>query len=168
MPFRIREANPKDAEAACKVLRHSIEQCCADDHKNDAAILSSWLANKTPEIIRTWFNPPAYAVIAEQDGESVGVALLGGSGVITLNYLLPEARFQGIGKAMLGALEKEAERRGLTELELSSTATAHGFYLRNGYFDTGKKSSMFGLHAPIMRKLLETSSPPLRSSVTAR
>jgi GNAT superfamily N-acetyltransferase len=158
MPFTIRRAKPQDAEAACKVLRHSIGECCVEDHKGDATILASWLANKTPEHIRTWFNSPAYAVVAEQDGVIVGVALLGGSGVITLNYLLPGARFRGIGKAMLGALEEEADRRGLKELELSSTATAHQFYLSNGYVDTGERSSMFGLSSPIMRKALTVSS----------
>jgi GNAT superfamily N-acetyltransferase len=163
MPFRIRKANPQDADAACKVLRRSIEECCIEDHRGDEVILSSWLANKTPEFIRTWFNPPAYAVVAEQDGVIVGVALLGGSGVITLNYLLPEARFQGMGKAMLEALEEEADRRGLKELELSSTATAHPFYLRNGYVDTGKRSSMFGLSSPIMMKPLEAGSVPQSS-----
>jgi GNAT superfamily N-acetyltransferase len=81
--------------------------------------------------------------------------MLGGDGAIALNYLVPEARFQGIGKAMLAALEKEARRRGLSEVKLGSTVTAHKFYRRNGYSDTGKNESLYGLTARGMKKSLE-------------
>jgi hypothetical protein len=42
-----------------------------------------------------------------------------------------------VGRAMLAALEAEAVRRGLVELNLRSTKTAHDFYLRSGFLDSG-------------------------------
>ena len=38
----IRDATPQDAEAACDVLRRSISQLCAADHRNDPTILGRW------------------------------------------------------------------------------------------------------------------------------
>lgn len=154
LPTYVRQAALEDAEAACAVLRRSITECCTRDHRNDPAILSAWLGNKTPENLRSWFSPPNHAVVAEENGVTVGVALLGADGTITLNYLLPEAQYKGIGKAMLEALEKEAARRGIREVTLSTTVTAHGFYVRNGYADTERKSGLFGMSSTVMRKPL--------------
>ena len=55
---------------------------------------------------------------------------------------------------MLGALEVEARRRGLTEITLSSTQTGYAFYLRNGFADAGAANSAFGLESRRMRKAL--------------
>jgi hypothetical protein len=55
-------------------------------------------------------------------------------------------------------LEEEAVRRGHRELTLGSTATAHRFYLGQGYADTGRVSSLFGLTSPVMAKPLPVAS----------
>ena len=65
------------------------------------------------------------------------------SGEITLNYVSPDARFRGVGKAMMAALEREARELGLAECFLTSTDTAHAFYLTLGYRDDGTEASMF-------------------------
>jgi GNAT superfamily N-acetyltransferase len=154
----VRRATPDDAAAACAVLRRSITECCAEDHQNDGQILSAWLANKTPENLRAWFSSAGHPVVAVRDGAIVGVAMLSPAGMVTLNYLVPEARFHGVGGAMLRALEEEAARRGHGELTLSSTATAHRFYLGKGYADTGRVSAMFGLTSHVMAKMLPVAS----------
>jgi GNAT superfamily N-acetyltransferase len=168
MTFELRVARPEDAEVACAVLRRSITECCPADHRNDPAILSAWLANKTPETVRSWFCSSAHGIVAERGTQVVGVAMLNGSSMVTLNYLIPEARFLGMGKAMLEALEAEAVRRGGTELSLYSTATAHEFYARNGYRDTGRTSSMFGLSSREMSKTLAPIAPPGQSGESPR
>ena len=91
-------------------------------------------------------------MVAEIDGRIVGTAMLDRNGLVVLRYLVPEARFIGIGKAMLTALEDEARRRGLSAIELGSTKTAAAFYRRNGYVETGKNESVFGLTSLGMRK----------------
>ena len=150
----IRKATPEDAEAACAVLRRSIVECCQADHGGDPTIIDAWLANKTPEALRSWFQSRGYAVVAEREGQIVGTAMLGANGTIALCYLVPEARFLGLGKAMLTELEDEARRRGQTCITLGSTKTALPFYLRNGYSDTGQTESAFGLTAIVMQKEL--------------
>jgi GNAT superfamily N-acetyltransferase len=155
MHLSVRRATIDDADAACACLRRSIVECCALDHRGDPAILDAWLRNKTPENVKEWFGAPdAHAVVAELAGEVQGVAMLTGNGTVALCYLLPEARFRGTGRAMLAALEQEAKRRGVSEIVLHSTRTAHEFYLRNGYSDTGVEVEAFGLQAPEMRKVM--------------
>lgn len=152
---RVRRAVPEDAEAACAALRRSITECCALDHHRDEAILAAWLANKTPDTVRGWFERANdYSVVAEWNGQVVGVAALLATGVVALCYLAPEAHFQGFGRQMLAALEDEARRRGLTELTLTSTRTGLPFYLRNGYQDEGPAQTHLGLAARAMRKRL--------------
>src|SRR5574343_1734661 len=107
--LEVRPAEVSDAVAACTVLRRSIAECCAQDHKQDPAILAAWLGNKTPEMVASWFaSPTNYSVVAVQDGVVVGVALLTGAGKLALCYLLPEARGQGVGKALLERVEAQA------------------------------------------------------------
>jgi GNAT superfamily N-acetyltransferase len=70
--------------------------------------------------------------------------------------LLPEVRFRGLGKVMLTAIETEARRRGLEQIELESTRTAHAFYARHGYVDCGAANVRFGSEGfPMSKVLLE-------------
>jgi GNAT superfamily N-acetyltransferase len=155
MNLIVRQATPEDAEAASVALRRSITECCQEDHKGDVAILDAWLANKTAENVRRWFQSPGFAVVAERDGVIVGTAMLTERGVLALCYLVPEARFCGAGKAMLRVVEEEARSRKIGVIELGSTRTAHQFYRRNGYSDTGADESAFGLTAIGMRKTIK-------------
>jgi GNAT superfamily N-acetyltransferase len=155
MATTVREAGELDAQAACDVLRRSIAECCTDDHQNEPVLLEAWLSNKTPDNVRAWLRvESSFGVVAETDGVVVGFAMLLASGEIPLCYLVPEARFQGVGKSLLGALEMEARRRGIGELYLESTKTAHAFYLRNGFLDSGAPEVAFGIEGYPMRKQL--------------
>ncbi len=66
------------------------------------------------------------------------------AGEITLNYVSPDVRFQGISRTLLAALEQRARDRGNTRCTLSSTATARRFYRTNGYVETGPAKGNFG------------------------
>jgi GNAT superfamily N-acetyltransferase len=151
----VRTATPEDAEAACAVIRRSIVECCIEDHHGDSALLAAWLANKTPDRVRTWIvSGDAFAVVAEFDGSVVGFAMLTPQAEISLCYVVPEAQGFGVGRAMVAALETEAARRSLVELSLRSTQTAHPFYLRLGFFDSGPARRGRFITAHPMRKAL--------------
>jgi putative acetyltransferase len=101
----IRRATYTDADIIALVVRRSIAECCAMDHRNDAAILDAWLSNKTPEHVRVWIGSrDSCGVVAECDGSIVGFAMLSMSGEISLYYLVPEAQGRGLGRAMLSTL----------------------------------------------------------------
>ena len=133
-PFDIREARVEDAAAACDVLRRSITELCAADHRGNPEWLAGWLANKTPENVATWISDPGNVVyVALDDGRIAGVAAMNKTGRISLNYVSPDARFRGVSKALLAALEAKAAALGLLQCTLESTKTALRFYRAAGY-----------------------------------
>jgi GNAT superfamily N-acetyltransferase len=143
--IEIRDAVPEDAPAGCVVMRRSIAELCLADHKNDSAILARWLENKTVENFVAWIDQPDNSLmIAVEDGKIVAVGSVTNSGSIGLNYVSPDARFRGVSRAMLGALEARAIACGNRQCTLMSTETARQFYLSNGYVASGAASGAFG------------------------
>jgi len=136
--MEIRDAIPDDASAACQVLRRSITELCVADHRNDREILTGWLSNKTPESFKSWIRPGHSVLVAVEEGTILAVGSVTDGGEITLNYVSPGARFRGVSRAMLHALESRAEERGNTQCTLSSTETARRFYLAAGYAEQGR------------------------------
>lgn len=157
--LEIRVAASTDADAACTVLRRSITECCDLDHKNDPAILDAWLGNKTPQMVANWFSSPTnFSLVALSEGQVVGVALLTGAGKLALCYLLPEARGQGVGKALLARMEEQACSWGVKALQLHSTATGQAFFGKLGYVDAGKVRSPYGVETVFFWKQLDASA----------
>src|SRR6266511_3043165 len=154
----IRDAVPADAAAACEVLRRSIVELCVADHRNDPAILARWLSNKTPEIVACWIGQPSGSVlVAIEDGAILGVGAVTDQGEITLNYVSPDARFRGVSRAMIAALEARAVERGNTRCTLVSTETALRFYRSTGYVQDGPAQGKFGTGGsyPMSKRLSE-------------
>ncbi|MES2258605.1 MAG: GNAT family N-acetyltransferase [Pseudomonadota bacterium] len=159
MSLEIRIAVPDDAFAACNVLRRSIVECCVLDHRNDETILAAWLGNKTPQMVASWFESPTnHSLVAVADGEVVGVSLLTGAGKLALCYLLPEARHQGAGKAMLAKMEETACNWGVKALQLHSTATGEAFFAGQGYIRSGQVRSPYGVDTIFFWKQLDSGS----------
>jgi GNAT superfamily N-acetyltransferase len=155
----IRLAAPTDAAAACHVLRRSITECCVLDHKNDPVILDAWLGNKTPQMVANWFSSPTnYALVALEQEQLVGVALLTGAGKLALCYLLPEACGKGIGKALLSKMEQQADSWSVKALQLHSTATGEAFFAGQGYIDAGKVRSPYGVETILFWKPLDAGA----------
>ena len=118
--MQIRDAVPEDASAACEVLRRSISELCGADHQNDPVILGRWLANKTPETVATWIRKPGNSVLVAVESDTIlAVGCLTDAGEITLNYVSPDARFRGISRALLVALETRAQERGTSDAPFS-------------------------------------------------
>jgi GNAT superfamily N-acetyltransferase len=131
--------------AACHVLRESIARLCIADHGNDPAILNAWLANKTPETVAAWAVQKRNSLLLAAEGDTVlGVGSVTDAGEITLNYVAPAARFRGVSRALLKALEARAAARGNSRGTLTSTETAHRFYQSAGYVDDGVPTRKFG------------------------
>ena len=141
----IRDATPDDAAAGCDVLRRSIAELCAADHGNDPAILARWLGNKTVDNFVAWAGQPDQSLlVAVEDDRILAVGSVTDAGTIGLNYVSPDARFRGVSRALLRALERRAAERGNARCDLTSTETARRFYLSNGYTDSGAPGGGFG------------------------
>ncbi|WP_160170450.1 GNAT family N-acetyltransferase [Afipia sp. P52-10] len=152
--FIIRPARLEEAAAICAVLRRSITELCVADHQNNPDWLDEWLANKQPEIVAGWIADPENCLLVAVAGERVLAAgCIKRSGAIMLNYVSPDARFRGVSRAMLRALEAVARRNGCREVTLTSTLTAHDFYLAAGYTD--RDDALARGDSPLMGKVLE-------------
>ena len=148
----VRNARRTDAPAMSAVLIASITQLCAADHRNDPAVLAQWLANKTPDGVRQWFaNPGNRLFVAERDGMLAATGAINDKREIILNYVSPEYRFAGVGTALLAAMENAL---GPGAARLTSTATAHRFYLARGWTDAGELERYAGMVAYPMRKMI--------------
>ena len=108
-------------------------------------MLARWLSNKTPENFRSWIMRKGNSVLVAVEGDAIlAVGCVTDEGTITLNYVLPDARFRGVSRALLGALEARAVQRGNARCMLSSTETARRFYHANGYVEDGSPVGGFG------------------------
>ncbi|HTV31224.1 MAG TPA: GNAT family N-acetyltransferase, partial [Xanthobacteraceae bacterium] len=160
--MQVREASPEDAAAACIVLKRSIAELCQADHRNDPSILAQWLGNKTHDNFRAWVEQPDNSVLVAVDNQKIiAVGSVTDTGTIGLNYVSPDARFQGVSRAMLRALEARAADLGNHRCNLTSTETARRFYLSNGYVETGSPVGGFGTSSGYpMTKVLPAAGPP--------
>jgi GNAT superfamily N-acetyltransferase len=155
--MQVRPAQIADAERAIGVIRRSVQELCALDHNSDRATLSMWLSNKTADNMRRWI--AAHTVLVAVEGERMtGVAAVRADGEVFLNYVAPEARFQGVSKCLMQAIEAWASSCGLKWLTLESSATALRFYLSTGWTITGPPQPGFGV----------TTRNPMRKPVTVR
>jgi len=146
MTLVIRRAEPTDAAAICAVLRASITELLAGEHRNDHATLGAWLENKTVENVLTWVSAKdRYAVVATQAGQVCGFGLMKLNGEIGLLYVAPGAQFQGVSKVMLAALEERAVALGLARVTATSSFTALPFYRARGYQPAGEPVTGYGV-----------------------
>jgi hypothetical protein len=148
----VRPAVLADAEAMSDLLVASITALCVEDHGNRPDAVVPWLANKTPEGVRKWFaNPENRLFVAEHDGALAAAGACNTKREIILNYVSPEHRFVGASTRLLAAMEAAL---GPGEARLTSTATAHRFYLARGWADAGELERYAGMIAYPMRKQL--------------
>lgn len=165
MGIDIRKAAPFDAASACSLLRRSIEQGCEADYRGRPAILDAWLGNKTLENVAAWFaSATNFAIVAERDGQLLGMALLTQAGKLALCYVQPEAVRSGVGSAMLAAVEQQARAWEIRKLHLHSPASAAPFFARHGYTDAGLEKACFGLECHLMWKMLDADPAALDSA----
>lgn len=155
--MQVRPAEIADAERAIDVIRRSIEQLCALDHRNDPATLTMWLGNKTAANMRRWIADHT-VLVAVEDERIAGVASVRADGHVLLNYVAPEARFRGASKRLMLAIETWAASHGLEWLTLDSSATALRFYQSTGWTVAGPPQPGFGV----------TTRNPMRKAVVAR
>ncbi len=153
--MQVRPAQSADANSSIDVVRRSIQGLCELDHKGDLATLSAWLGNKTADNMRRWIDTHTVLVASDDDGRIAGVAAVRADGVVLLNYVAPEARFQGVSKSLMEAIEVWASSHGIEWLALESSATALRFYESDGWTRTGPPQPGFGV----------TTRHPMRKAV---
>jgi N-acetylglutamate synthase-like GNAT family acetyltransferase len=151
----IRPAQEDDVAAACALVRRSIAELCTADHHNMQAVVEGLLINKTQDNMKAWITAPgSFVYVAEAGSMLAGVGGLTGDGEISLLYVAPDFRFQGVSKALLATLEDKARSLGLPNCALVSTDTAQRFFAARGYAGYDTDEDDFGMDATSMTKAL--------------
>lgn len=134
METTIRLAKASDALGAIETLRRSIVELCVSDHQNDPTRIDEWISNKTVGAWNAWVErDDAVVLVAERTSRIVGVGMVSFGGEILLNYVHPAARFSGVSKAILAALETELKSREIAQCWVETTVTAASFYANYGF-----------------------------------
>lgn len=163
--FFVRAATLEDAGDAIATLRASISKLCAADHQNDPATLARWLSNKTEDVFASWIlDLKNYVVVGLAQGELAGVGLIETGGSLRLCYVHPDRQRLGVASLMVAELEAQAQRWGLREIRLTSSANARGFYEHLGYVSAGQPIFEFGVlwDFPYRKGLLQNDAGQLR------
>lgn len=124
-------ATPDDFEEMGEVFKCSIREIAARDY--NAKQIASWSAH--PDNKDVWAERTASRVnfLAVNDGRILGFVQYEPPDHIDMTYVHPEFCRQGVGRALLSALEHDASERGTKELHTEASITARPFFMRCGY-----------------------------------
>jgi predicted GNAT family N-acyltransferase len=110
------------------------------------------------EIERDELDATAVHVVALEGDRCVGtgrlVAQPDGVGRVGRMAVARDRRRAGVGDRVLAALEDEARRLGLGEVELHAQSYVERFYRRSGYAPEGDEFEEAGIRHVVMRKRL--------------
>lgn len=134
MPIEFHRATAEHVDEILRISIASITQLCIDDHSNDPKLLAEWLDNKTVKLMTASIEDPNNYMLVGFVGNKMVIA--GGAnldGRILRNYIDPDHRFKGYGKAIMTAFEDHIRSIGLTKATLESSKTAFEFYKKLGW-----------------------------------
>ncbi len=95
-----------------------------------------------------------HALVRSPEGTPIGTARMRPDGKIGRMAVLPAWRRRGVGTALLDALLREADRRGLVEVTLDAQTRALGFYRKRGFAAAGAVFLDAGIPHRTMRRPL--------------
>jgi putative acetyltransferase len=143
----VRRAKPEDALGIHEAHMRSIREVCANDYSEDA--IRGWGNRPYREDHRVNAINNQYVWVVDNDGKIEG---FGHFMVIPDNgrnrghlmglYLAPEANGKGLGGIIVREMLVEARKQSVFEINLESSLTAHSFYQKMGFKDSGVQAEM--------------------------
>ncbi len=127
----IRPAREADRRALWRIHTRSVRELCQGAYSEHE--VRTWVALLRPE---GYLRPdqPRTVLVAERGRQLVGFGQLDTVlGELEALYVVPEAVGEGVGSALLAALEALAWRSGLRALRLDASLNAESFYRERGY-----------------------------------
>ena len=125
----IRAAVAADVTAVARLIERAVRVSNVADYEQETIELI--VANFTPErFAQKMAQRDVFVGLMEE--VLVGTVSLGGDKLHSL-FVDPPRQGQGIGRRLVGHLERHAINRGVAELRVSSSITARPFYEKLGY-----------------------------------
>lgn len=123
---------PKDVPALAELIAASILELTGEEYDEDQQ--EAWAAAAVDDEAAFGARlAGALTLVAEREGEPVGVIALAENAVIDLLYVRPDCAGQGIGAMLLDAVERLAQARGAKTLTADASDTALNFFQTHGY-----------------------------------
>jgi len=128
----IRKATQEDREALCRIQTQAIRKAATSHYSREQ--IEAWSGGLTPEYYSEPVEHSIVFVAEDTDGTVVGFArLVEESGEVAAIYVDPDHTGHGIGRQLIEALEEEARRVGVRELNVKASLNAVAFYERVGF-----------------------------------
>ncbi|MEQ8369486.1 MAG: GNAT family N-acetyltransferase [Alphaproteobacteria bacterium] len=135
MGLIVRRLNDSEARAWLELHHRSVRGLAAGHYPPD--VIAAWAPPVvSDDEVAAFMADGAGQVrlVAEQDGGLVGVAcLVAATGELRACYVAPAAARQGVGTALVRALEQAAREAKVPALTVMASLNAEGFYERLGY-----------------------------------
>jgi putative acetyltransferase len=122
---------PADARRCIEIFRASIEELASEDY--DADQREAWSAKADDAAAFAERLSASLTLIASLDGQSVGFASLKGQAVLDMLFVDPAFARRGVGAALIDALVRIAEARGVGRLSVDASDTARPLFERYGF-----------------------------------
>jgi putative acetyltransferase len=129
--MQLRIFRPADAEAIVALFRDTIRRVNCRDYSAEQILV--WAPDEID--VERWRRRllSHFTVVAELAGAIVGFGNLAENGHVDCFYVHADHQGQGIGRALLNALEDEARRRQISRLFSEVSITARPFFERLGF-----------------------------------
>jgi putative acetyltransferase len=122
---------PADIVRLQDLMAQSIEELTQDDYDEDQRL--AWMSRAADAKAFGARLAQALTLLVERDGDILGFASLKDNTEIDLLFVHPYAAREGVGTALLDALEKLALARGADALTAEVSDTAYEFFEDRGY-----------------------------------
>ncbi|GJD62498.1 GNAT family N-acetyltransferase [Methylobacterium frigidaeris] len=129
MACTMRPALRDDAAEISRVVLCALHESNARDYGPET--IAQVARGFTPERVAA-MTAERQVFVAMDSGRLVGTASRDGA-IVRAVFVAPDAQGEGIGRALMAAVERAAEAAGVAALTLQSSLTATGFYDRLGY-----------------------------------
>ena len=127
--MKIRKAKIDEARKIIELHEETIRRVNSKDYPQEQ--IEAWIGKRQIEKTENMIKDGVYFLALENDS-IVGIGAIIVDNIIGL-YVSADRQNQGIGTAILNAMEQDAKKNGIYELSGDSTITAMPFYQQHGY-----------------------------------
>ena len=128
----IRLYSPADLETVVRLFKETIHNVSITYYSPDE--VEAWAPAQPDAASWDCFLKERYTLVMDSDAGIIGFGSLSAEGKTIESLFTHHAhQSEGIGSAILEALEKQAEKQGNNEVRLTTSATAWTFYQKRGY-----------------------------------
>ena len=136
--FPLRPYLPGDTMALRELFAQSIEELTQDDYDEDQRL--AWIATAAEAEAFQARLAQSLTLVVHSQGEYLGFASLRDNKTIDMLFVHPYYAGEGVGTALLSALEKIATARGADVLSADASDTAQEFFEKHGFEATKRNS----------------------------